>query len=486
MSNDKDERISGALQENLLTLLCFDDLNCKVVRAALTPQLFESSVFKEVAGLAIDFIDQYGETIKDHLPDHLEHILKGDDARKASTYNKLVDNLFQSRDSINSGYVITQLHKFVRMQTFKSGLTQAIEAVEDGKIDLAETIMTKAMTNQAVAFEAGLSLSDAAAVGDLLDDPEEEGFNLGIEEFDRMGVIPRRKELTVFIAPRGRGKSWWITHCAKQALLQRWSTVIVTLEMSEKRYAGRMLQSFFAISRRLATVKLTSFMKDRHGDLESMVQETVERMTMKDEGIRAKLMSRAKREFGRRKAFKIKQFPTGSLDMMGLEAYLDGLERFEGITPDCVCLDYPDLMKMDIKNLRLELGKLMIDLRGVAVKRNLAMIVVSQGNRESERATTVTGDMAAEDISKLAIADVLITYSQTMAEKAMGLARLLVDKARNEESKFSVLITQAYAIGQFCLDSVYLKADYWDLLEAKQERGERTRKRNRDRDEEQD
>lgn len=465
-----DERLSGALQENLLTLLCFDDTNCKIVRAALTPQLFESSVFREIAGHAIDFIDQYGETVKDHLPDHLESILEGDDKRKAETYRRLVDNLFASRESINGDYIIQQLHKFVRQQNLKSSVIRAVEAIEAGRIDQAEVELQKGLNTQSVAFSAGLSLSKPEDVGSILDNPEEEGFELGIPEFDRLGIYPRRKELFVFMAPRGRGKSWFITHATKQALLQRWSAVIITLEMSEKRYAARLLQSFFSISRREATVKVTRLVHGRAGELEDIIQEKIQRDTMQDPDIKQKLMSKAKREFRRRPPLRIKEFPTGSLTLTQLKAYLEGLERFEKFTPDLICVDYPDLMELDSKNLRIDLGKLFAGLRGLGVERNAAMVVVTQGNRESERATTVTGDMAAEDISKLAIADVFITHSQTLAEKALGLARLLVDKARNEESKLSVLITQAYGIGQFCLDSVRLVGDYWDLMEAKEER----------------
>jgi replicative DNA helicase len=480
-----DERLSGALQENILVLLCFDDAHCKIARASLTPQLFESSVFREVAGHAIDFIDQYGEAIKDHLPDHLEDILKGDDARKAKSYQVLLENLYQSRESVNPAYVISQLHKFVRLQTFKSALVRAVEAVEDGRIDAAEVEMQKGMANQAMAFEPGLSLHDPDAIGTILDEPEEEGFNLGIPDLDRLGIKPRRKELFIALAPRKRGKSWFITHCAKQALLQRWSCVIITLEMSEKRYAARMLQSFFSISRREAMVKVTRFVRGKDGELEGMIQEQIERTTMQDEGIRASLTKKANREFKRRKQLKIKSFPTGTLTIAALEAYLDGLERFEGFVPDAICIDYPALMELDVNNLRLALGKAMVDIRGIGGKRNAAMIVVHQGNRISEDATTVTGSMASEDISILATADNLITLNQTPAEKKLGLMRVLADATRNEESKAQVLMTQAYGIGQFCLDSVLLNSDYWELLDSKEGEGERRQAR-RDHDDDDD
>jgi replicative DNA helicase len=478
-----DERLSGALQENILTLLCFDDVNGKMIRSALTPQLFESSVFREVAGHAIDFIDQFGETIKDHLPDHLESILQGEDTRKAGTYKKLVDNLYTARDSVNGDYVISQLHKFVRQQKLKDAVIKAVEAIEDGRIDQAELELTKGLNSQSIAFEGGLNLSSPEDVLGILDEPEEEGFDLGIRELDGQGIIPRRKELMLFMAPRGRGKSWFITHVAKQALLQRWSAVIITLEMSEKRYAARMLQSFFSISRRDAEVKVTRLVTDKNGNLQDLIQERIERMTMKDDNIRQVLASRAKREFGRRPPFRIKQFPTRGLNVAGLKAYLDGLERFEKFVPDLICIDYPDLMELNQDNLRIELGKLLEDIRGIGVARNCAMVTVSQGNRESEKAALVTGDMAAEDISKIATADVVLTYSQTPAEKSLNLARLFVEKARNEESKMQVLITQAYSVGQFALDSAPIHGDYWEFMNDRTETDKTRQSRRRGRDE---
>lgn len=477
-----EEKLSGALQENLLTLLCFDAVNCKMIRAAVTPQLFESSVFREVVGHAIDFLDQFGEPIGEHLPDHLEHILKGEDTRKATTYQRLLDNLFASKDSVNGDYVISQLHKFVRLQNFKSGLIKAVEAVEDGRIDQAEVEMQKAMSNQAVAFEPGLSLASPDDINSLMENSQEEGFTLGIDELDRFGIIPRRKELFFLLAPRGKGKSWFITHCVKQALLQRWSAVIVTLEMSEKAYGVRMLQSFFSISQRAAEVKITRMVRDKEGGLESILQEVVTRKTLEDDDIRSVLAKRAKRDFKRRPKFRIKQFPMRALTLAGLEAYLDGLERFEKFTPDLICIDYPALMQIDAKNLRLEYGHIVEGIRGIAVKRNCATLVVGQGNRESETASTVTGAMAAEDISLLATADVFATYSQTDAEYGLGLGRMFIEKSRNSEGKMSVLMTQAYAIGQFCLDSIRLKAGYWDMMESKDTKTGRRKRRDDDED----
>lgn len=476
--------MSGALQENLLTLLCFDDSCCKLIRAAVTPQLFESSVFREVAGVAISFIDQYGEAVKEHLPDHLEHILKGDDTRKAASYKKLVDNLFLSRGSVNAEYAKNQLQAFVRGQTFKSGLVEAVEAMEDGNIEAAEVAMQKALSKQVVSFSPGFKMNDPEQMKQFLaGDLNEPGFELGIPELDSRGIFPRRKELFLLIAPRGRGKSWFISHCAKMALLQRWGVVIITLEMSERRYGARMIQAFHSVTEREGIVRLAKLMKNRDGTLEDVLYEEVERLSLTHD--KEKLADRVTRDFARRKPLYIKQFPMASVTMTDIEAYLDQLERFEGFTPDLICLDYPDLIKHDPKNKRIELGRIVEEFRGIGVKRNAACVAVSQGNRDSEEATTVTGGMVAEDISKLATVDVCLTQSKTDMEDRLGLARILVEKARNQRDGFSVLITQAFAIGQWCLDSVLLKVqDYWDLM--KDQGKERSRHRIREDEEEED
>lgn len=464
---DNNERLNGALQENILTVLCFDDENCKLIRAAVSPQLFESSVFREVAGHALDFIDQFGEAIKDHLPDHLEGILLGEDKRKADTYKRLVDNLYATKDSVNAEYVVSQLHKFVRMQKLKDGVIKAVEALEDGRVDEAEVQLQETLKGQSISFEGGLNLGSLEDLMGILDTPEEEGFDLGIKELDDFGVIPRRKELLAFMAARGKGKSWFAIHAVKQAILQRWSSVVISLEMSERRYGARFLQSFFSISRRTAVSKVTRIINDEEGNISDLVQEEIERPTMKDSNIRQVIAKRGKREFNKRAPLRFKAFPTKALNMAGLKAYLEGLERLEKFSPDLLVVDYPGLMNLDSKNLRIDLGNVVAELRGLAVERNMAVIILHQGNREAETAALVTGGMSSEDISVLATADTLLTYSQTLAEYKMGLARLFVEKARNEEAKQQILISQNYNVGQFCLDSASIHSEYWQLLDDK-------------------
>lgn len=473
----QDEKLSGALQENVLVLLCFSDSLCKIIRNSVTANLFESSVFRDIATHAIDFIDQFGEAIKDHLPDSLELILQGSDKRKATSYTRVLDNLYLSKDSVNGEYVISKIHEFVRQQNLKSAVIKAVEAIESGQIAQAEVELQKGLNNQAIAFEVGINLADSKESLRFLENTDH-GIHLGIAELDKRDICPRPQEMLLFIAPAKKGKSWALTHFGKHALLQRKKVLHITLEMSVHRCAQRYIQSFFSISKRQAEIRVPTFDVNQMGRLIGIEQEIVKRPSLDEPNIRKTLESKLNREFRRRPPLIIKQFPTGQLTMAMLRAYLDGLERFEKFTPDMLILDYPDLMEIAANDHRLATGKIFRDLRGLGVERNMALVVATQGNRESSKAKMVTDAMVAEDYSKIATADNVLTYSQTDQEHALGLARIFVSNGRNDEDKFVTLISQAYAIGQFCLDSVFMEANYWDHIDsAMQERNPRARSR---------
>lgn len=459
-----EELLSGALQENVLTLLVFDDEFCPIVRNTVSANLFESAVFREIASRAISYFDQFKEAIKEHLADELEEFLSGSNKRQAASYKRVLDNLFMAKDGMNREYVVSKLNAFVRQQGLKAAIVRAVEAVEGGNIDQAEIELHKGLASQSVSFELGTNFADPTQSLAFFDHTSD-GIQTGILQLDRRDICPRRQELFMFVAPAKKGKSWALLQVGKYALLQRKKVLHITLEMSEQRVSMRYVQSFFSISKREAKLRLPKFTVDEYGQFTDIAMEDVVRPTLLDKGIRSTLTSRLNREFRKRPPLIIKQFPTGALTIPMLNAYLDGLERFHKFIPDVLIIDYPKLMKIDAQNMRIELGGLTEKLRGVAVERNLALVTAAQGNRDSASAMIVTDTMIGEDYSQIATADNVVTYTQTAQEKKVGLARLYVANGRNDEDKFVVLISQAYALGQFCLDSAMMAMHYDNLLE---------------------
>lgn len=262
--------------------------------------------------------------------------------------------------------------------------------------------------------------------------------------------------------------SRWLRHLGKKAALDRRNVIYITLENSAEMTAQTFLQSFFMVPKRIAEdlFQYLQFEFDRDGKLVGFIErELAPQMSLADEAIRARLTAKIKASRNILERIRIKEFPTGSLSIRELEAYLDSLEASSGFQADLLLVDYIDLMKIDAKNKRIDLGQMTINLRGLAVKRNLALASVSQSSRKGLDAGLVTEGHVAEDFSKIATADTVFTFSRTAEEKALGLARIYVSNARQDEDKITAVISQNYPTEQFILESMMLSKDYRTSLD---------------------
>jgi len=257
--------------------------------------------------------------------------------------------------------------------------------------------------------------------------------------------------------------------------LQRFRVLHITLEMSEALCAQRYLQAMLAISKRDEAFQITRFQRDKLGRLSGLDPKRVKpKLSLDDANIRPKLEAQLKR--GAHRYFDnvyIKQFPSGALTVTQLKAYMDNMEVRERFVPDLLIVDYPDLLKLDPHNYRLEIDTAFKEIRGIAVERNIAVAVVSQSHRSAAKAKHVGAENVAEAYSKIAHSDTVLTYTQTKQELALGLARLHVAKGRNDRDRFTLVISQQYGYGAFVIDSVPMQGSaYWNLVPKPEEEAE--------------
>ncbi len=452
--------LTGATQESILCLICFDSKHGQILRGIIPLDSFDL-FYSTIASHAFDYWDKYQTPLGEHVLDIIE-IIKKDHPKDAEIYDRIYASLLNIRPGIKPKYVLDQAKLFVRRQRLKRGVLSAVECIERDDLDEADRVLTESMKASFDLFNPGVLLTDSISSLAFLDREGEEGYPTGIEQLDARGLGPGRGELHLFIALPGRGKTWWLTNLGKQAIKHGLSCVHVTLEISEDITCQRYVQALWAVTKRVQDVKVMTFKSDDRGSLISLDHNTLEDLqSFKDEDIKKWLYKQVGKLHSR---LVIKQFPTGALTIRELEGYLDTLELSLNLKPDLLIVDYADLMDVNPNNLRLALGKLYIDLRGLAVKRNLAVATASQANRAGEKQQTIRGSNVGEDFSKIACADKVITYSQTESEEKLNLARLFVSKCRIEEDRFTVLISQSYASGQFCLGSTRMHSDYWDRL----------------------
>lgn len=456
----------GALQENLITLLSFDDERAAIIRGVVDLSLF-GGPYRIVAARIYNHLDSFKKAPGDHLPDILSDKLETKTS-EANLYEELITNIHSAQKGINPDYVMSQLETFIKRQSLRTiavDLTKALQRDTEQSLEEAEKLLASANKSTLSVFDPGTRLSDKKRALRFLDSSAS-AYPTGIPELDKRNLGPSRKELWLLIANAKAGKSWALGQLAKMALMHRLKVVHISLEMSEDRASQRYLQALFAIAKRKETYTVTKFKRDSLGRISGFDDlKLTPKLTLDDPNIRKKLERRIDRWSDRvLDNIIIKEFPTGELSVGQLKAYLDNLEAAERFVPDLLIIDYPDLFKLDKDNYRLGLDAVFKELRGVAVARNIAVAAVSQSHRSAVKAKQVGVENVAEAYSKIAHSDIVITYTQTPAEHQLGLARLFVAAGRNDEDKFAVVISQNYNTGQFVIDSNLMRGTYWEHI----------------------
>jgi replicative DNA helicase len=442
-------KLSQTIQEALLALLCFNKETASVVAEIMPADLFDP-VHREIATRAVDYLEAYGEPPGEHTLDIFEDVKE--DSDRAGLYERLYGSLLETNGTINPEYVLDQATKFAKRQKMKRSMATALRALQrdtpEGLLE-AESLLAKSLESTATLFDSGTDIFGNPQKVMRFLDQRWESFPTDIPQLDLAGLGPARKRLSLFVGPAKAGKSWWLVHLAKAAQRRGLNVLYVTLELSEAEVSGRMMQSMFAMAKRKVDV---GYFKFKNGTKEwtnlGIVKEHFQR-----EDIRRLLDKKIKRH-GDESRLIVREFPTGRLTVKELSAYLDVLEAREGFVPDLVLVDHLSLMTLpNQQEHRHALGALGVGLRGLAVERSLAVATAAQANRAASGQKRRDATAIAEDYSLIGTADTTIVYNQTDDERKYGLARLYVAAGRTDEDKFEILISQAYAIGQFCLDS---------------------------------
>jgi hypothetical protein len=446
-------------QENVLTLLCFDETNCLLARNAVTKELFDHP-YQEVAEKAMDYIDRYKVPPKDHIADELEPYLN---SAEGDQYKELLKSIYKLNENLNTQYVIDKLLEFIRGRKFETALYDAAALQLKGNIDEAEEVIHKAINFKLTLFDAGVKLTDLSFLAKNLE--EENIYSTGIHALDAAKVGPANKQLYVFLGKKSCGKSWHVIQMSKVNILLNQKIAHITLEISKELCQQRYIQNFLSFTKwQMDMVKSPFFVRD-NGKITRVDQKLVlNRPSLEDADVIDKIQEQWAK-FGPRleNNLRIKEFFTGQLTMSHLRGYLDNLERTENFIPDILIIDQASHMKLNRSNkddFRISLGGLYIDLRGLAVERNLAVVTNHHINRAGAMAKFTTGEHVSEDFSILATADTGIVYNQRPAERKYKLARLWVDRGRSQKSGFMVLVAQNYDLGQFSLDSDILPNSY--------------------------
>lgn len=226
----------------------------------------------------------------------------------------------------------------------------------------------------------------------------------GIAELDQRKILNGglgAGELGVCVAPTGVGKSHFLVHLGAQAVLRKKNVLHYTFELNERAMGIRY-------------------------DSHIMDIPSLDCYDCKEEI--SEFYKSNKEKFGR---LRIKYYPTASATPLTLQNHIDKLAT-QGFKPDLICVDYAGLMRSADRYelLRLELKKVMEELRALAVELDIPLWTAIQSNKEGAQNDVVDLTNMAEGYGQAHVADFVVGLSRKSAQKATGFGNIFVAKNR--------------------------------------------------------
>lgn len=305
-------------------------------------------------------------------------------------------------------YCCTEVETFCRRAAIKAAIVGAPQLLDKDDYGTLETSIKDAITislnkDMGVDFfsDAKAALTRLISIGAPI--------STGWKDVDDVlfGGIAR-KQLALFSAGSGGGKSVTMQNLGLNLVAQGYNVLYISLELSEELLTERMTYMLSGVGRM---------------QLHEKMDEAVYAISQFDNEHNAGKMM-------------FKQLPSG-INANKIKSYLKEYELKFGHVPDAIILDYLDLMnptdKVSADNVFEKDKRVAEELRNVAFEFNLMMITASQLNRSSVGAEVINHSHIAGGISKINTADVYITIILSETLKAAGEIAFHYQKTRNSD-----------------------------------------------------
>ena len=291
-------------------------------------------------------------------------------------YNDIhtIDNKVVDKDIL---YKSTE--NFIKEKLAVSTLTKVIDKMGSGNIDPSELVNKfEKIAGISLLFERGYDIYNDV---DRYVNSLKSTFNklpTGFSEIDKHingGVLANGKCLSIVTAPTNMGKSIMLGNIAVNAAKAGKNVLIISLEMSEEVYAGRIYSALYDLP-----INSLNFMTE---ELKTEINN---------------------KQYGK---VLIKEFPPATMTVDNLDSYIDELYK-AGNRFDLVCVDYLTLLTAPGTENSNEAGKAITrKLRALTYKYNIPFWTACQINRDGMKEKQQELSHIAESIAIAAEADFL-------------------------------------------------------------------------------
>lgn len=360
----------------------------------LNPKFFESDAGQWIVEQTIDYYTEY-KTAPTLEVFKIELDKVNDDVLKIAVKEQL-RAAFQRKNDGDLEYVKDSFLDFAKNQAIKSAIIKSVDLLQVGQYGEIKTLVDKALKagqprnvghnwKEDIAIRlAGVSRITVPTGWDAVDILIGGGLGGG--------------ELGVIAAPSGIGKSWALSTIGANAARMGKRVAHYTLELNEN-YMGLRYDTIFT------------------GIEPGSIAQHPEQVHQAVESIKGDII--------------IKYYPARSVTVHTLAAHLEHLTS-NNMKPDIILVDYADLMRsVDRADARYqELGAIYEELRGLVGELNIPCWTASQTQRSSIQDEVIQADKISESYNKIMTADLVISLSRKLEDKANHTGRAHIIKNR--------------------------------------------------------
>lgn len=281
--------------------------------------------------------------------------------------------------NLNFDFLISESEKWVKDRAIEKGVLDCINIMQNQpeKSQAMPEILVNAL-NVTLKENHGLNfMEDCERRFQRYKEKEDKipffgGYNAIFNKITNGGFS--RKTLNVFMAGTGIGKTLTMCSLASDYIKQGYNVLYITLEISEHRISSR-------IDANLLNLPLS--------DLHTLeVSDLVRRFE-------------AFRNSEKRGQLFIKEFPTGSINVINIKGLIKKLQMKHGFKADVIMIDYLNLMNParntgKNSNSYINVKTTAEELRGLAVETDSVLVTVTQTNRDGIGGEEVSLDGVSE------------------------------------------------------------------------------------------
>lgn len=367
----------------------------QLVSGHLDKKFFDNFYNKEL----FEYINNYIEKYKD-LPTKsvLQHEISKSSKYTEKQFEEIIsqlDSVFEAKENSNVEWLVDETEKYCQLVSAENGIIECMELIKrdvKNKQDILG-IMKEALN---VEFNAniGIDFFDPESIAKRFKSYNDVGsyYPTGLDTFDAvLGGGLKAKTITLFLGLTHAGKSVNMINIGANQIKKGTNVAYFTLEMSEEEISQRFEAN-------LLDVEINDI---KYLDIELF---------------KSKLQKLKEQSYG---TLKIKEFPTGYGSVTDMERALDDWKIKSGFVPEVIIIDYINIMKSvrikDAANMYQMVKSISEEIRGLATKRNVAVLSATQTNRSATEASNVGMGDTSESFGVPMSSDVYVALISTEA-----------------------------------------------------------------------